>query len=206
MIVTNFDEKAWYWMMDKHYWYFMEPVFVEKDGKEIVVNKYVRLGPEYIDPRHEEHRSGLRKFIDLITSPFSHLFAEPISVRVSQVIGRNPMQKHVPDYIVEHFERYKNVPGTFSFYELDGKLYFSTVPAVGLSKEEPCSYIAYRTIAETFGLNLPPVIAGDRNLWIFNRLGENFRIFEDFEAWRQLVRAETGCNVYLATATGENNK
>lgn len=205
-LLTNYPDEAWSKMKDEHYWYFMEPVLVKRNGKETIVDKYVRIGPEYERPHSEARETGWKKFIECVTSPFRHLFVEPTDVVIPQIVGRNPMQNRVPYWIVEHFEKYKNVPGTFSFYELDGKLYFSLAPAMGLSKEAPCSYVAYRTMAGIFGLNLPPVVTGDSNLWVFNRLGENFQYSEDFEYWRLLVRAKTECNVYLARATMEDCK
>lgn len=198
-LLANYPDDAWNKMKDEHYWYFMEPV-------QTIVDKYVRIGPEHERPHSEARESGWKKFIDCVTSPFRHLLVEPTDILVSQIKSRNPMQNQIPDWIVEHFEKYKNVPGTFVFYELDGKLYFSLSPAMGPHKEVPCSYAAYRTMAGIFDLNLPPVVSGDSNPWVFNRLGENFQYLEDFENWRLLVSAKTDCNVYLARATTEDNK
>lgn len=204
MLLANYGPDSFYSMKDNYYWYIMEPCSVDSQ-----VKRYTRIGPEHETGKCvAERKSCLGKFLDCITRPFQHLFEEPEEVLLSGIRCMDPLESFVPDWIVEHFEKFKNVPGTFCFYELDGELFYSLLPSgrIGLSEGPACSYVAYRTLAEMFGLKLPPVVSGSENLWVFNKLGENFQYPEDLEAWRELVRRKTGCNVCLARATSEDNQ
>lgn len=205
MIIHNIGEKSFGSMKDEHFWFLLEPTTrtVSPDGTpDNDFRLYWRIGPGYQERKDPEPKRTFLSRIFGFIHRLIHKQPELLpSHRFSCICSQDG---EVPDWILEHFEKTKDIPGTFYFYEYHGELYLSLRP-YGVSEEDlpylkPCSYAAYSAIADTFGLQISPAIGRDDNLWVFDKLGKTFEDWEHLRTWMDVTYLETGYLVMLARA------
>lgn len=175
IICVNFDLNSFDNMKDKHYWYFLEPLFYTN---------------AHFYHYNRKKKSVLRSFLDSIRTPFRHLteecdYIEPVNCDT------------VPEWIVEHFDKCE-LTGSFMFYEMNNELYLSFL--LDEAPKEPLAVETYYGIAKAFGLKLPNYVQDNGTHWMFKSLGENVKTVELFLTWLHNIKMNTHCNMYLATA------
>lgn len=206
MLIENYGKNAFGKMKDQHYWFLLEPIrnSICSDGiPGTNVRLYKRVGPGHLVRKQEPRKSFLRRLLDSVGHVFCWSSIELQDSKLPFIESMDIMDTHIPDWIVQHFEKFKTLPGTFYFFEIDGKLYYSLRPVSFAEDDEflePCSYAEYQAVADTFDLAMPPATNGKDCPWIFDRLGVSFADEKYLRAWRELVYTETGNLVFLARA------